>query len=81
MEDYPKTEDDDAVDGVMTITTTYKYNDFTVDGTGNKIPNTKLASLPSTGGIGTTIFTIGGCAIMIAAAALYFVNRRKSEEN
>lgn len=45
------------------------------------IKNTKLASLPSTGGIGTTIFTIGGCAIMIAAAALYFVNRRKSEEN
>lgn len=45
------------------------------------IRNTKLASLPSTGGIGTTIFTIGGCAIMIAAAALYFVNRRKSEEN
>lgn len=44
-------------------------------------PDTKLASLPSTGGIGTTIFTIGGCAIMIAAAALYFVNRRKSEEN
>ncbi len=46
-----------------------------------EITNTKLASLPSTGGIGTTIFTIGGCAIMIAAAALYFVNRRKSEEN
>lgn len=45
------------------------------------ISDTKLASLPSTGGIGTTIFTIGGCAIMIAAAALYFVNRRKSEEN
>ncbi len=43
--------------------------------------NDKLAALPSTGGIGTTIFTIGGCAIMIAAAALYFVNRRKSEEN
>lgn len=45
------------------------------------LTNSRLASLPSTGGIGTTIFTIGGCAIMIAAAALYFVNRRKSEEN
>lgn len=42
------------------------------------IPNTKLSSLPSTGGIGTTIFTIGGCAIMIIAAALYFATRRKS---
>ncbi len=44
------------------------------------IPNTKLASLPSTGGIGTTIFTIGGCAIMIAAAALFFATRRKNEK-
>ena len=42
------------------------------------ILNTTLASLPSTGGIGTTIFTIGGCAIMILAAALYFATRRKS---
>ena len=42
------------------------------------ITNTKLSSLPSTGGIGTTIFTIGGCAIMILAAALYFASRRKT---
>lgn len=47
----------------------------------DSVTDTKLASLPETGGIGTTIFTIGGCAIMIAAAVLYFVNRRKSEEN
>lgn len=44
------------------------------------IPNTKLASLPSTGGIGTTIFTIGGCAIMIIAAGLFFATRRKTEK-
>ena len=44
------------------------------------IPNTKRSTLPGTGGIGTTIFTIGGCAIMIAAAALYFVSRKKTEE-
>lgn len=42
--------------------------------------DTKLSALPSTGGIGTTIFTVGGCIIMIAAAALFFMNRRKSEE-
>ena len=42
--------------------------------------NTTLSTLPSTGGIGTTIFTVGGCIIMIAAAALFFMNRRKSEE-
>lgn len=45
---------------------------------GFNIYNTKLSSLPSTGGIGTTIFTIGGCAIMIIAAGLFFVSRRKS---
>lgn len=43
------------------------------------IPNTTIAELPSTGGIGTTIFTIGGCAIMIAAAGLYFASRRRQE--
>ncbi len=49
-----------------------------VTGDGATIQNTPLSSLPSTGGIGTTIFTIGGCAIMIIAAALFFANRRKS---
>ncbi len=44
------------------------------------IPNTKLAALPSTGGIGTTIFTIGGCAIMIVAAGLFFATRRKADK-
>ena len=42
--------------------------------------NTKLSSLPSTGGIGTTIFTIGGCVIMVTAAGLYFATRKKSEK-
>ena len=42
------------------------------------ITNITMTSLPSTGGIGTTIFTIGGCAIMILAAALYFATRRKT---
>ena len=40
--------------------------------------DTKLSSLPGTGGIGTTIFTIGGCLIMIVAAGLFFASRRKS---
>lgn len=43
-----------------------------------EVENTTLSSLPETGGIGTTIFTIGGCVIMIAAAGLFFASRRKS---
>ena len=42
--------------------------------------DTKLSVLPSTGGIGTTIFTIGGCAIMIVAAGLFFATRRKTQK-
>lgn len=45
--------------------------------TGYDILNTKITALPSTGGIGTTIFTIVGCGIMIAAAGLFFASRRK----
>lgn len=42
--------------------------------------NTKLAELPSTGGIGTYIFTIAGILIMAAAAGFFFVSRRKAEK-
>lgn len=63
--------------------------DETIDGEAVKVANktiivtdeigdTRLSSLPSTGGIGTTIFTIGGCALMIIAAGLYFATRRKN---
>lgn len=49
------------------------FNDITVD-------DVKVSALPSTGGIGTTIFTIGGCLIMIVAAGLFFANRKKSNK-
>ena len=47
-----------------------------------EMTDTKLSSLPlpETGGMGTTIFTIGGCVIMIAAAGLYFASRRKENK-
>ena len=68
----------DPVTKITTITTTYTFTDFGTDGV-TTITNTKLSSLPSTGGIGTTIFTIAGCAIMIAAAGLFFASRKKSD--
>lgn len=74
------------IDNEATTTYTATYNSTnntitTIDKTSlgvTGIKNTKLAQLPSTGGIGTTIFTFGGCAIMIIAAGLYFATRRKS---
>lgn len=53
--------------------------DNPVTGTSNMV-DTKLSALPGTGGIGTTIFTIGGCIIMIAAAGLFFASRRKENK-
>lgn len=55
-------------------------NDWSDVSDTHEIKNTKLAALPSTGGIGTTIFTIGGCAIMIVAAGLFFATRRKADK-
>ncbi len=42
------------------------------------LTDTKLVSLPFTGGMGTTIFTVLGVAIMVLAAALYFVSKRRA---
>ncbi len=81
---YPKLNQETTIDNVRTLIDEYQYNDFTVKMPGasqeNIITNTKLSALPSTGGIGTTIFTIGGCAIMIAAAGLFFATRKKAEK-
>lgn len=68
-----------TVDGKPLFTITKDGSDVTGKSEVNgQILNTKLSALPSTGGIGTTIFTIGGCAIMILAAGLYFASRRKA---
>ena len=58
-----------------TIVYTFTANDFD----SITVKDTKLIALPSTGGIGTTMFTIAGCGIMIAAAYLFFASRRREE--
>ena len=73
VEIIPSYKDDGTLDN-----TTIK-----IDGVANtnvEVQNTKLSSLPSTGGIGTTIFTIAGCLIMVTAAGLFFASRKKSNK-
>ena len=68
----------------------YSINETNSSATGDKataeftadtdMRDTEVGALPETGGIGTTIFTVGGCAIMVAAAALFFMNKKKHEK-
>lgn len=54
----------------------YKFDNFD-DVT---VTDENLSALPSTGGIGTTIFTIAGCLIMVTAAGLFFASRKKANK-
>lgn len=47
---------------------------------GIQIPNTHLSNLPSTGGMGTYLFTIVGVVLMTCAAGAFFVSRRKTNK-
>lgn len=69
-----KTEEHPEGEVIATIT----HTKDTTTGTSAEIINTTLAALPSTGGIGTYIFTIAGIIIMAAAAGFFFVSRRKA---
>lgn len=55
-----------VANGVLTATT--------------NMTDTKLSQLPSTGGMGTYIFTIVGVVLMACAAGAFFMSRRKTEE-
>lgn len=45
-----------------------------------QLKDSKLSSLPSTGGMGTYLFTIIGVVVMAGAAGAFFISRRKGSE-
>ena len=53
-----------------------------IDGTSDthEIKNTKLASLPSTGGMGTTIFYAVGSILVLGAAIILIAKKRANVE-
>ena len=70
---------DESKEGVHKVTyngnTTWDTDDEAAD-----IINTKVGTLPSTGGIGTVVFTVGGIAIMALALFLLFGAKKKEQE-
>jgi len=85
FDNFADTNDDDVYDQYEVFVDGVRqgiivYGESLSDGSSIEITNTKLIALPSTGGIGTTIFTVAGCAIMIAAAGFFFATRKKEEE-
>jgi fimbrial isopeptide formation D2 family protein/LPXTG-motif cell wall-anchored protein len=72
-----------TVDGSATSTYTASYTgtneieNIVINKVDTSIPNTPLSSLPSTGGMGTYLFTIVGIAIMAIAAGLFIVSRKR----
>ena len=63
--------------GATATITENKTQNVTVNAS---LTDSKLTALPSTGGIGTTIFTIAGCLIMVTAAGLFFASRKKANK-
>lgn len=73
-----------TVENNRTITVKYDGKDVTSKSDNNKtiyqITNTKLYSLPESGGPGTYGFTISGVAILATALLLFINNKRREEE-
>ena len=67
-------------DSTFTVTNTKDGSTVTSEIGETEIQNTQLSSLPSTGGMGTYLFTIVGVVLMACAAGAFFISRRKSSE-
>ena len=73
------------IDGNSSNTFTVDKGTVKINGTTNKIntteiKNTTTSELPSTGGMGTYLFTIIGVVVMAGAAGAFFISRRKGSE-
>lgn len=67
-------------DGTIDTITTNSEAIQNVDGSfelGTTIVNKKAGLLPETGGMGTTLFNVAGIVLMISAAGLFIINRKK----
>ena len=69
-----------TIDNKATSTFTVSQDQVTKNISGTDIMNTKLSTLPSTGGMGTYLFTIIGVVVMVGAAGAFFISRRKGSE-
>lgn len=70
-----------TIDGAATSTFTVENGVLKKQAiSSTNIMNTKLSSLPSTGGMGTYLFTIIGVVVMAGAAGAFFISRRKGSE-
>lgn len=70
----------DAANANSTAVTNYAATWQTAGNSEKTITNTKGITLPGTGGIGTTIFTFGGLALVILAAVLFIAYTRKQKK-
>lgn len=68
------------IDPVSVTLTQKGVADKVVTATPATMKDTKLSSLPSTGGMGTYLFTIIGVVVMAGAAGAFFISRRKGSE-